>query len=416
MKYLILPFIAVALFSCTEESPENPNPAVEEQLNVTDTIVQVDTMQTETVTSPIVNNGLSEEDKTALKSHLKNNEIEMLTNAVATFNTTNNDLEVVQLGELNKIDLLRAGIWKPRTRPNTFEGIGEKALPWLKNAGIAIDTPVCAEIANASHVDAALKAGIDVLWLGARTTVNPFSVQEIADALKGVDIPVMVKNPINPDLELWMGGIERIQLAGIKNITAVHRGFSSFEKTVYRNVPMWEIPIELKMRMPDIPIVCDPSHICGSRDLLAAVSQKAMDLAMDGLMIESHVSPMEAWSDAAQQITPKVLGEMLNSIVSRHEVDSTELIGKLEKFRSEIDQLDEKIIQIFAKRMAVAREIGDFKKANDITILQTERWKEIHNARKEMATKLGLSEPFIEVLLTAIHKESINQQNDVMND
>lgn len=322
----------------------------------------------------------------------------------------------VQLGELNKIDLLRAGIWKPRTRPNTFEGIGEKALPWLKNAGIAIDTPVCAEIANASHVDAALKAGIDVLWLGARTTVNPFSVQEIADALKGVDVPVMVKNPINPDLELWMGGIERIQLAGIKNITAVHRGFSSFEKTVYRNVPMWEIPIALKMRMPDIPIVCDPSHICGGRDLLAAVSQKAMDLAMDGLMIESHVNPAEAWSDAAQQITPSVLAELLKGIVTRHEAgDNNAILGKLEQFRSEIDRLDEKIIQVFASRMAVAREIGVHKKENDITILQTERWKEIHDARKEMATKLGLSESFIEVLLTAMHKESINQQNDVMN-
>jgi chorismate mutase len=322
----------------------------------------------------------------------------------------------VQLGALQKIDLFRAGIWKPRTRPNSFEGVGEQALPWLKNAGDAIGVPVCTEIANALHVDAALKAGVDVLWLGARTTVNPFSVQEIADALKGVDIPVMVKNPINPDLELWMGAIERIQLSGIKNITAVHRGFSSFEKTVYRNVPMWEIPIELKLKMPSIPIVCDPSHICGNRDLLASVSQKAMDLAMDGLMLESHINPSEAWSDAAQQVTPKVLGELLSGIVARHEVaDSIEIIGRLEKFRSEIDQLDEKIILEFSKRMEIAREIGRYKKENDITILQTDRWKEIYKARKSMAVELGLNESFIEVLLTAIHKESIKQQNDVMN-
>lgn len=322
----------------------------------------------------------------------------------------------LQLGGLQKIDLLRAGIWKPRTRPNSFEGVGAEALPWLKNAGNAIGVPVCTEIANASHVEAALKAGIDVLWLGARTTVNPFSVQEIADALKGVDIPVMVKNPINPDLELWMGAIERIQLAGIKNITAVHRGFSSFEKTVYRNIPMWEIPIALKMRMPNIPIVCDPSHICGNRELLGSVTQKAMDLAMDGLMLESHMSPDDAWSDAAQQITPQVLGELLDGIVTRHELGyDTQELGQLEKFRSEIDQLDEKIIQIFSKRMEVAREIGAYKKENEITILQTGRWKEIHDARKSMATALGLSEPFIELLLTAIHKESIKQQNDVMN-
>lgn len=322
----------------------------------------------------------------------------------------------IQLDKLNKVDLLRAGIWKPRTRPNSFEGVGEAALPWLKNAGDAIGVPVCTEIANATHVEAALKAGVDVLWLGARTTVNPFSVQEIADALKGVDIPVMVKNPINPDLELWMGGIERIQLAGINNITAVHRGFSSFEKTVYRNVPMWEIPIELKLRMPNIPIVCDPSHICGRRDLLASVSQKAMDLAMDGLMLESHINPTEAWSDAAQQITPKVLGELLQGIVSRHETaDNTEVLGQLEKYRSEIDLLDEKIIEVFSKRMEIAREIGKYKKENDITILQTSRWKEIYDARKAMATELGLNESFVEVLLTEIHKESIKQQNDVMN-
>ncbi len=321
-----------------------------------------------------------------------------------------------QLKAINKVDLLRAGIWKPRTRPNSFEGVGGQGLVWLKAAGKAMGIPVCTEVANATHVEAALKNDIDVLWLGARTTVNPFSVQEIADALKGVDIPVMVKNPINPDMELWIGAIERIQLAGIQNISAIHRGFSSFDKTIYRNVPMWEIPIQLKLRMPEVPIICDPSHICGRRDLLESVSQKALDMAMDGLMLESHISPDDAWSDAAQQITPTQLEQLLNNLVARHEdAEDNEVLSVLEKFRSEIDQLDEKIIQVFSKRMEVARAIGSFKKENDITILQSNRWKEIYNARKSLAKELGLSESFIETLLTSVHHESIKQQNDVMN-
>ena len=321
-----------------------------------------------------------------------------------------------QLHDLGKVDLLRAGIWKPRTRPNSFEGVGAEGLKWLKDAGQEFNLPVCAEVANGSHVEQALKAGLDVLWVGARTTVNPFSVQEIADALKGVSMPIMVKNPINPDLELWLGAIERIQLAGIENVTAIHRGFSSFEKTIYRNVPMWEIPIQLKLRRPDLPIICDPRHICGRRDLLKSVSQKAMDLAMDGLMIESHISPEDAWSDAAQQITPKDLGTLLESLNAR-KVESRDLnfLSHLENLRSQIDQLDEKLIQTFAKRMEIAREIGMYKKENDITILQANRWKEIYEARKTLAQSLGLSESFIDTLLTSIHQESIKQQNDVMN-
>jgi chorismate mutase len=323
---------------------------------------------------------------------------------------------VKQLADIGKIDLIRAGIWKPRTRPNSFEGVGEIGLKWLKEAGDEVGLPVCTEVANASHVEMSLKAGVDVIWLGARTTVNPFSVQEIANALKGVNIPVMIKNPINPDLELWIGAIERIQLAGIENISAIHRGFSSFEKTVYRNVPMWEIPIELKVKRPDIPFICDPSHICGRRDLLESVAQKALDLAMDGLMIESHITPESAWSDAAQQITPRQLGLLITNLIPRTEDSSDfEFTSQLEKFRSEIDQLDEKLVQLFAKRMEIARSIGTFKKENNITILQTNRWKEIYNARKKLAMDLGLSESFIDLLLTSIHQESIKQQNDVMN-
>ncbi|MCB9188622.1 MAG: bifunctional 3-deoxy-7-phosphoheptulonate synthase/chorismate mutase type II [Flavobacteriales bacterium] len=314
------------------------------------------------------------------------------------------------------LTLLRGGIWKPRTRPNSFEGVGELGLPWLKSAGELIGVPVTTEVAKGDHVEMALNAGVDVLWIGARTTVNPFAVQEIADALKGVDIPVMVKNPVNPDVDLWMGAIERLSAVGIKDIAAIHRGFSSYGQKVYRNVPMWELPIELKVRMPEIKIICDPSHICGRRDLLKAVAQKSYDLDMDGLMIETHHLPDEAWSDASQQITPSVFKEMISELIIRKpEAQDLNLSKSLEVLRSQIDQIDHDLIQLLATRMKTAREIGEFKKENDITILQLGRWKEIHDARKALGENLGLSEKFLEVFLNALHKESINQQNEVMN-
>lgn len=314
------------------------------------------------------------------------------------------------------IDLLRGGIWKPRTRPNSFEGVGEVGLLWLKAAGDDIEVPVTTEVAKAEHVEKALKAGIDVLWIGARTTVNPFAVQEIAEALRGVDIPVMVKNPVNPDVDLWMGAMERLSAVGVKDIAAIHRGFSSYGQKVYRNPPMWELPIELKVRMPEIKVICDPSHICGRRDLLQAVAQKSYDLDMDGLMIETHQEPDNAWSDAKQQITPSAFLQLLNSLVVRKpETDSFELAQGLEALRSQIDQIDSDLLELLATRMTTAKEIGAFKKENDITILQLDRWKEIHNARKALGQKLGLSDQFLEVMLNAIHKESINQQNEVMN-
>lgn len=321
-----------------------------------------------------------------------------------------------QLVKYNSIDCLRAGIWKPRTRPNSFEGVGEIGLQWLKTAGQEASLPVATEVANTKHVELALKSGIDILWIGARTVANPFSVQEIASALKGVDIPVMIKNPVNPDLQLWIGAIERISQAGLKDIKVIHRGFSSFQKSAYRNTPKWEIPIELMRIFPEIPIVCDPSHIGGNRKMIKAISQKALDLEMDGLMIESHVNPDDAWSDAEQQITPKNLQKILSSLVVRQsEVNNTELKNKLTILRNKIDGLDEEIINLLSTRMNIVEEIGSHKKENDITILQAERWKKIINDRKKIAKSLGVSEGLVQRILKIIHEESINIQTSILN-
>lgn len=321
------------------------------------------------------------------------------------------------LAATGKVDVLRAGIWKPRTRPNSFEGVGEEGLTWLKNAGKETGLPVSTEVANAKHTEEALKHGIDILWIGARTTVNPFSVQEIADVLKGVDIPVMVKNPLNPDLELWLGALERINQAGITKLAAIHRGFSSFEKTSYRNVPKWEFPIELKRRFPELPIICDPSHIAGTRELISMVSQKALDLEMDGLMIESHISPDSAWSDAKQQVTPATLKRLLSELIVRNKTtENQEFKTRLDDLRHQIDEIDEEILQKLGNRMSIAVEIGKYKRDNQVTILQVNRWDEIIKQRKSLSTALGLSEEFTDQLLRIIHKESISQQTKVMNE
>jgi chorismate mutase len=320
------------------------------------------------------------------------------------------------LAESGKVTLLRGGIWKPRTRPNSFEGVGSIGLKWLKDAGNAVGLPVATEVANAQHVEACLKNGIDVLWIGARTTVNPFSVQEIAEVLRGVDIPVLIKNPINPDLNLWIGAIERINAVGITKIGAIHRGFSSFDKSSYRNAPMWELPIELKMLCPDLPMLCDPSHIAGSKDLIQRVAQKALDMEMDGLMIETHVNPAEAKSDADQQLTPKQLVDLLSHLTVRDKLASdTELISHLEQLRLVIDELDEELINKFASRMAIIEKIGTYKKDHNITILQLERWEQILKNRLFIAQKVGLSNDFIRKMLELIHQESIRIQAKVMN-
>jgi chorismate mutase len=321
-----------------------------------------------------------------------------------------------RLAATGKVDILRAGIWKPRTRPGSFEGIGTKGLPWLQQAKKESGLPVAVEVATAKQVEDALHFGVDVLWIGARTTVNPFSVQDFADALKGADVPVLIKNPINPDLELWIGAVERVANAGIKNIGLIHRGFSSYGNTEYRNAPMWHLAIEMKRRNPGMLLINDPSHICGRRDILMDVAQKAIDLDFDGLIIESHIDPDNAWSDAKQQVTPERLGEMINSIVWRtEEIDSEELHAVMEKMRQQINQLDDELLQLIGQRMKVADKIGQYKKDNNITILQTNRWNAILERAYERGEKLGLSQEFITKYFDAVHMESINHQNKIMN-
>jgi chorismate mutase len=322
----------------------------------------------------------------------------------------------VQLQQTGKVDVMRAGIWKPRTRPGSFEGIGTKGLPWLQRAKKLTGIPVAVEVATAKQVEDALHFEVDILWLGARTTVNPFSVQEVADALRGVDVPVLIKNPINPDLELWIGAVERVAKAGIKQIGLIHRGFSSYGNSEYRNAPMWHLAIEMKRRFPEMLFINDPSHICGRRDILMDVAQTAIDLDFDGLIIESHVDPDKAWSDAKQQITPEKLGEMLGSIRWRKEdVASPEYHAALEKLRQQINHLDDELMQIIGERMKVSEKIGLYKKENNITILQTNRWNAILERAFKKGDKLGLSREFITKYFDAVHMESINHQNKVMN-
>lgn len=320
------------------------------------------------------------------------------------------------LANTGKVDIMRAGIWKPRTRPGSFEGIGTKGLPWLQQAKKETGIPVAVEVATAKQVEDALHFDVDVLWVGARTTVNPFSVQEIADALRGVKVPVLIKNPLNPDLELWVGGMERIAKAGIEDLGLIHRGFSSYGNTDFRNAPMWHLAIEMKRRFPNVPMINDPSHICGRRDILQSVAQQAIDLDFDGLIIESHVDPDNAWSDAKQQITPEVLKQMLESIRWRKEnVQNEDFLSALEKLRQQINQLDDELLQVLSTRMKVAQKIGEYKKNNDITILQTNRWNEILDRAIAKGSHLGLSDEFVTKYMDAVHMESINQQNKIMN-
>jgi chorismate mutase len=320
------------------------------------------------------------------------------------------------LAALNRVHVLRAGVWKPRTRPSAFEGMGRPALAWLRAAQEATGLPTAIEVANSRHVEQALAAGISILWIGARTSANPFAVQEIADALKDTDVPILVKNPVNPDLELWIGALERINKAGITKLGAIHRGFSAFERTRYRNKPNWEIPIELKRRVPGLPIICDPSHICGNTELLQAVSQTALDLNFDGLMIESHICPEKALSDAKQQLTPAGLETLLKNLVFRHESITDVLTRtKLVELREKIDKIDRDILEIMADRMSVAEEIGRYKKDNNVTILQSSRWDEIVRNRMKVGLEKNLTAEFVHRLFEIIHKESIHHQSKVMN-
>ncbi len=313
------------------------------------------------------------------------------------------------------IHVFRAGIWKPRTHPGSFEGVGTPGLKWLQQVKRDYGMKVATEVAGEKHVFECIKYGVDMVWLGARTTANPFLVQEIADALSDTDIPVLVKNPVNPDLDLWIGALERLNRAGVKKLGVIHRGFSSSEKMAYRNDPLWKIAIELRTRYPELPFFADPSHMGGSRDYLQEISQRAMDLGLDGLMIESHCNPSAALSDASQQLTPKALQQMLESIVVRdNDSDSREYREGIDQLRAQIDIIDENLLYAFNTRMGVSRKIGQYKKDHNIAILQTSRWDSILEKMKEKARQSGLSEEFIETVFTAIHEESVRIQNDVL--
>jgi chorismate mutase len=314
------------------------------------------------------------------------------------------------------IKIFRAGIWKPRTRPGAFEGVGTVGLPWLKRVKEETGMFVCVEVATSHHVYEAVKFGVDMVWIGARTSANPFAVQEIADALKGLDMPVMVKNPVNPDLELWIGALERLNRAGITRLAAIHRGFSSYDQSEFRNNPQWQIPIELRRRIPELPIITDPSHIGGNRELLAGIAQEAMDLNFDGLIIESHICPDKAWSDAKQQVTPEMLKEILDNLVLRRpKIGEDTPRVTLDELRKQIDQLDDQLLDLLKERMKISEAIGKYKFENNITILQTRRYDEVLNNRRERGSQRGLNEDFITKIFESIHEESINRQSEIMN-
>lgn len=313
------------------------------------------------------------------------------------------------------VKLLRAGIWKPRTHPDSFEGLGEKALPWLVEAGKKYGLPTCTEVANRSHVDAALKAGVDALWIGARTTVNPFAVQEIADVLKGSNTSILIKNPINPDLELWLGAFERFNNAGLHDLTAIHRGFSIYNHVRYRNVPSWEIPIAFNERLPDVPMICDPSHIAGNRELLLDVSQYAMDLNFDGLMVETHPYPELAWSDAKQQLDVNGLSDLIQKLVLRQPDFSQDVATMIDEIRDKVSILDDQLFEILSSRMQLSEEVGVLKRENNITVLQQEHWKKLISKRLTQSDDYHLTNQFVRTLMDAIHQESIRHQTRVMN-
>ena len=325
-------------------------------------------------------------------------------------------LETSQQIKETGVKIIRAGIWKPRTRPNNFEGIGEEALRWIQNVKKETGLKFAIEVATPKHVYEAIKHNIDVVWVGARSTTNPFAVQEIAEALRGADIPVLVKNPINPDLALWLGAIERISNVGVTKIGAIHRGFSSFKQTRYRNLPLWQIPLELKRQLSNIPLICDPSHICGNRDYIFEVSQNAMDLDYDGLIIETHRDPQNAWSDASQQITPETLRALIKNLKFRTPTSKDrDFITILGELREQIDHVDKELFEIIAQRMDIVEKMGLYKKKNNVTVFQKNRWQEISESRNKWADDLGLNPEFMWDLFKLIHGASIKRQEIIMN-
>jgi len=359
-------------------------------------------------------------EKTVMKESIDAiwNKRPLLISGPCSAETEEQVLETAQrLANTGKVDVLRAGIWKPRTKPGMFEGIGVKGLPWLLQAKKITGLPTAVEVATAKHVEVALQFDVDILWIGARTTVNPFSVQEVADALRGTHVPVLVKNPINPDLELWSGAIERLQKVGVKDIGMIHRGFSNYGNTEFRNAPMWHLPIEMKRRYPEMLLICDPSHICGNRHMLQSIAQKSIDLDFGGLMLESHIDPDNAWSDAKQQVTPERLAEIYEALVWRAEnTTEQEFVTALATLREQINHIDDELLTLIGQRMKIADKIGIYKRDNNVTILQTNRWNEILDRAVNKGEQLGLSKEFIIRYFDAVHLESISHQNKVMYD
>ncbi|MDB4303359.1 bifunctional 3-deoxy-7-phosphoheptulonate synthase/chorismate mutase type II [Desulfosarcina sp.] len=353
----------------------------------------------------------------ALKDWTNQSEFPLIISGPCSAESEKQVLETArEIAKIPEVKIFRAGIWKPRTRPGSFEGVGIKGLTWLQKVRKETGLLIAVEVANPQHVEAALKHEVDILWIGARTVVNPFSMQELATSIEGVDIPVMIKNPVNPDLSLWIGAIERFYLAGIKRIAAIHRGFYLFDKSPYRNAPMWEIPIELKRQLPGLPIICDPSHIAGERELLPEIAQKALDLEMNGLMIEVHRNPDEALTDPQQQITPSGLRRLLDSLIIRRETGNTEFQSKLDELRSEIDKIDAELLQILTNRMQLIDEIGHYKNENNITILQLKRWSNLVKDRLARGVRSGLDRNFLQKLLEIVHTESIRRQTEIYNE
>lgn len=320
------------------------------------------------------------------------------------------------LAQDKRVFVYRGGVWKPRTRPGSFEGVGSVGLTWLQKVREETGLPVGTEVANAQHTEEALKAGLDVIWIGARSTASPFVVQEIADVLKGSDAVVMIKNPVNPDVQLWMGAVERVYQAGIRNIVAIHRGFTPFRETQYRNYPNWKTVIELRRTMPNLPIICDPSHIAGKREYLFEISQKAFDMGMEGLMLESHIDPSCAMSDAAQQVTPADLAKLLDKLVIRYEnTNNPDFENRLDLLRNRIDAIDSEMLELLSSRVEIVKQIGEYKRDNNVTALQISRWTQLMENRVNLGKKLNLDETFVKILFQLIHEDSVRMQTEIMD-
>lgn len=352
-----------------------------------------------------------------IKAWLPNIDNPLLISGPCSLETEKQALDTARLLAKDKrVFVYRGGVWKPRTRPGSFEGVGSIGLKWLHNVREETGLPVGTEVANALHTEEALKAGLDVIWIGARSTASPFVVQEIADVVKGSDTVVMIKNPVNPDVQLWLGAIERIHQAGIRNIVAIHRGFTPFRETKYRNYPNWQTVIELRRSMPNLPIICDPSHIAGKREYLFEIAQKAFDMGMEGLMLESHIDPSCALSDAAQQLTPADLGTLLDRLVIRHEnANNPEFENRLEMLRNRIDSIDNELLELLSSRVEIVKEIGKYKKENNVTALQMNRWSTLMENRVKLGEKMNLDDTFVKILFQLIHEDSVRMQTEIMD-